>query len=191
MVQLTLAAPLAALLLAACRQDMHDQPKKEPFEASAFFADGRAGRPQVAGTIARGELREDVLLETGRTADGELSAVFPFEITADVLARGRERYDINCSPCHDRTGGGNGMVVQRGLRAPSSFHTERLRAVPPGYVFDAITNGFGVMFDYADRIAPEDRWAIAAYVRALQLSQNAKLADATPEGRAALEGGGS
>lgn len=183
---------LAALVLmaGACRQDMHDQPKVDPFEASEFFADGRSARPQVAGTVARGELREDTLLFTGRMPDGKLATAFPFPITAEVLARGRERYDIFCSACHDRAGTGNGMVVQRGLRVPSSFHVERLRDAAPGHFFDVITNGFGAMFDYADRIGPRDRWAITAYVRALQLSQHATLADATPEGRAELEGGG-
>ena len=178
------------VMLASCRQDMHDQPKYEPFEASSFFADGRSVRPQVEGTIARGELVTDSHLATGRV-DGELAKTFPFDVTAAVLERGRERYNIYCAPCHDQSGSGNGMIVQRGLRAPSSFHVERLRNETPGYFFDVITNGFGIMYDYSDRIVPEDRWAIVAYIRALQLSQNASVADATPEGRAALEGGGS
>ena len=176
--------------LGACRQDMHDQPKLDPFEASDFFADGRAVRPQVEGTVARGELELDTHLTTGR-GDGELATTFPFEVTPAVMERGRQRYAIFCTPCHGDTGAGNGMVVRRGLRAPESFHTERLRESPPGYFYDVITNGFGIMYDYSDRIEPRDRWAITAYVRALQLSQTADLADATEEGRAALEGGGS
>ncbi len=184
-------AALAALgLVAACRQDMHDQPRYEPYEPSAFFADGRSVRPQVEGTVARGELAQDEHLLLGRVG-GEFATSFPFEITAEIMERGRERYAIFCAPCHDQLGNGHGMIVQRGLRAPSSFHVERLREAPPGYFFDVVTNGFGAMFDYADRIEPRDRWAIVAFVRALQLSQNASLADAEPGARAALEGDGS
>ncbi len=174
----------------ACRQDMHDQPKVEPFEASDFFADGRSARPQVEGTIARGELSLDEHLAAGRV-DGELATTFPFEVTAEVMERGRGRYAIFCAPCHGSVGHGDGMIVQRGLRAPTSFHSERLRESPPGYFFDVITNGFGAMFDYADRITPRDRWAIVSFVRALQLSQNAELADAAPEARRVLEEEGS
>ena len=169
--------PLLALMLATslglagCRQDMHDQPKAEPLERSDFFPDGRSARPWVVGTIARGQLREDEHLYTGKV-HGRHAETFPFPVDARVLERGRERFDIYCSPCHSRLGDGNGMIVQRGFRRPTSFHDERLRKAPPGYFFDVITNGFGTMFDYADRIVPEDRWAIAAYIKALQLSQN-------------------
>ena len=155
---------------------MHDQPRFEPLEASTQFDDGRSARPRVPGTVARGEREYDAHLLDGRV-NGELATTFPLEITADVLARGRERYDIHCSACHDRAGTGQGIVVERGLKQPASFHVERLRKVPPGYVFDVITRGFGAMYDMADRIPPDDRWAITAYVRVLQRSQNAKLAD--------------
>jgi len=173
---------LLGFLGAGCRQDMHDQPKLEPLEESNFFADGRASRPQVAGTVARGELRLDPHLY-----DGELAETFPFEITEDVLRRGRERYDIFCSVCHDRAGYGEGMAVKRGMKRPPSLHIERLRESPPGYFFDVITNGFGAMYDLSDRIDYSDRWAIVAYVRALQLSQNASLSDLTADARADLE----
>ena len=138
---------------------------------------------------ARGELRQDDHLYAGRV-NGELATTFPFEVTADVMQRGRERYGVFCTPCHDATGSGNGMIVQRGLKTPESFHSERLRTSPPGYFFDVVTNGFGVMYDYADRIAPRDRWAIAAYVRALQLARDGQLADAPAEARGRLEAEG-
>jgi len=173
--------------LVGCRQDMHDTPYLEPLEASAFFADGRASRPQVAGTIARGELIEDRVLATGRTADGELVDELPLPVTRELLERGRARYDINCSPCHDRLGYGDGLVVQRGMTRPPSMHVERLRTAPVGYVFDVVTNGFGAMYDQSDRVSVEDRWAIAAWVRVLQLSQNAELADAPAAERERLE----
>lgn len=179
------ALPVLAALLAGCRQDMHDQPKVEPYEASTFFADGRAVRPSVPGTVARGRLEEDEHLHRG-TAGGKPAETFPFEVTREVLARGRRSYDVYCSPCHDRTGEGNGTIVQRGMRRPPSFHVERLRAAPPGYYFDVITNGFGAMYDYSDRIVAEDRWAIAAWVRVLQRSRNATLADVPPAERERL-----
>lgn len=180
------AAALLALLAAGCRQDMHDQPRLEPLEASAFFADGRASRPQVPGTVARGELIDDPHLATGKVGGG-FAETFPFPITREVLERGRERYDILCSVCHDRAGYGEGIVVKRGMTQPPSLHVERLRAAPPGYFFDVVTNGFGRMFDYADRTTPQDRWAIVAYVRTLQLSQHAPLADAPEDVRVRLE----
>ena len=166
----------ATPLLAACRQDMHDQPKYKPQQASSFFADGRANRPLIAGTIARGRLKTDDLLETGKQG-AEFSKEFPFPVTATVLERSASRYGIFCAPCHDATGAGNGMVVQRGMKQPVSFHIDRLKDVAAGYYFDVMTNGFGAMYDYADRITVEDRWAIAAYIRVLQKAQNAKLAD--------------
>ena len=169
---------LAVLLVAAfgCRQDMFDQPKVRPLQASTFFADGRASRPLPEDTVARGQLRADELLYTGRIG-GAVADVFPFPVTKAVLDRGQERFEIFCSPCHGRTGYGDGMIVQRGFKAPPSFHSERLRQAPAGHFFDVMTNGFGVMYDYRSRVAPEDRWAIAAYIRALQLSQNATAAD--------------
>jgi mono/diheme cytochrome c family protein len=177
---------LAALALGACRQDMHDQPKYKAQARSDFFVDQRAGRPLVEGTVARGFLREDALLYTGKV-DGAPADVFPFQVTAAVMARGQERFDIFCSPCHGRTGTGDGLVVRRGYRRPASFHDPRLRAIAAGHFFDVMTNGFGAMPDYAQQIPVEDRWAIAAYVRALQRSHQGTLADVPAAERAALQ----
>jgi mono/diheme cytochrome c family protein len=163
-------------LLLGCRQDMHVQPKYVPEDPSTFFADGRSERQPVEGTVARGELRTDELLYTGRV-NGVVADLFPFPITAADLARGRERYNIYCSPCHDYTGSGNGMIVQRGFPSPPSFHLDRLRQAPAGHFFEVITNGVGLMYSYAARVAPEDRWRIAAYIRALQLSQRGAITD--------------
>jgi hypothetical protein len=162
---LVLAAMLAAA--AACRQDMHDQPKYEPLEASTLFADRLSARPLVEGTVARGQLNEDEHFYTGKI-DGVPVDTFPYPITREIVDRGHERYDVFCAPCHDRTGGGRGMVVRRGYRQPTSFSDPRLMTVPPGYFFDVMTNGFGVMPDYRAQIPPADRWAIAAYIKALQ-----------------------
>lgn len=182
-----LAAVVLALGLAAgCRLDMHDQPRYEPLEASTFFEDGRSARPRIEGTVARGELREDVHLYTGRVG-GELATTFPFPVTRETLERGRERYQIFCSPCHGGLGNGNGIIVQRGFTQPTSFHDPRLRNVAPGYIFDVVTNGFGAMTSYRTRVRPEDRWAVTAYIRALQLSQNARLSDVPPDVRSELE----
>ena len=182
----SLSLALGLALLSACRQDMHDQPRYEPLEASAFFADGRSARPQVEGTIAHGELRIDDHLYRGKV-DGEFATTFPFEITREVMERGRERFNIFCSPCHGRLGNGEGMVVERGLKQPPSYHIERLREAPPGYFFDVITHGFGAMYDLSDKISVRDRWAIVAYIRALQLSQNATLDDVPTGMRGMLE----
>jgi hypothetical protein len=183
---LRVCGAVVALWLAGCRQDMHLQPKYVPEDPSTFFADGRSERQPVTGTVARGHLRTDELLYTGR-ANGVVADLFPFPITAADLSRGRERYNIYCSPCHDYTGGGNGMIVQRGFPSPPSFHIERLRQAPAGHFFDVMTNGFGLMYSYASRVSPEDRWRIAAYIRALQLSQHGATGD-LPEaqGRALL-----
>lgn len=171
---------LAALLLAsACRTDMMDQPRYKPLAASDFFGDGRSARPPVPGTIARGHLNDDTHLHTGKV-DGVLVTTFPFPVNKPVFERGRERYNIYCAPCHDLVGNGNGMVVRRGYRQPPSLHEDRLRAAPAGHFFDVMTNGFGGMPDYAAQIPVRDRWAIAAYVRALQLSQRAAPADVPP-----------
>lgn len=172
--------------LAACRQDMHDAPRYEPLEASTFFADGRGSRTLVANTVARGMLREDEHLYQGKV-DGQLTDTFPMPVTTEVMARGRERFNVFCAPCHGRTGQGNGMVVQRGFRAPPSFHDERLRTAPVGYFYDVQTNGFGAMSDYAAQVPVADRWAIAAYIRALQFSQRATVGDVPPERRAELD----
>lgn len=181
-----LAVGLCGLVL-GCRHGMEDQPKVRTLGGSAFFADGRAARPRVPGTVARGHVDADELLATGKTG-GREADLFPYPIDAAVLARGRERYDIYCSPCHDRTGGGDGMAVRRGFPRPPSFHEPRLRAAPAGHFVAVMTNGDGKMYPFADRVSAEDRWAIAAYIRALQLSRNAALSDAAPEDRAALEG---
>lgn len=155
---------------------MHDNPRSEPLEASRVFADRSSSRPLVEGTVARGHLNDDDFLYTGK-AGGQPVAEFPFAITRKELDRGEERFNIYCAPCHGKTGDGRGMVVQRGFRQPPSFHIDRLREAAPGYVFDVITNGFGVMPDYRAQITPEDRWAVVAYLKALQLSQNATMAD--------------
>ena len=172
--------------LAACRQDMHDAPNYQPLEASAFFADGRASRTLVANTVARGQLREDEHLYTGRIG-GQVAAEFPMAVTAEVMARGRERFNVFCSPCHGRTGEGNGMVVQRGFRQPPSYHEARLVDAPAGHFFDVMTNGFGAMQDYASQVPVADRWAIAAYIRALQLSRRASMEDVPAADRPALD----
>ena len=164
---------------------MHDQPKYTAYKPSDFFPDGRSARPLVEGTIAQGQLNDDELLYDGR-ADGQPATVFPFAIDAAVMQRGRERYNIYCTPCHGLTGDGDGMVVQRGYRRPSSFHVDRLRQAPPGHLFDVMTNGFGAMPDYAAQIPVRDRWAITAYIRALQLSQYATVAELSPEARGQL-----
>lgn len=170
---------------------MHDQPKFIPLRPTDFFGDGRSERPLLEGTIARGHLRDDAAFYTGKGPDGKPLDTFPFAVTKEVIERGQDRFNVYCSPCHDRTGRGNGMVVRRGYRPPPSYHSDRLRQVPHGYIFDVITNGFGAMPDYAAQIPPEDRWAIVAYVRALQLSQNAALSDVPPEARAQLDQGGA
>jgi mono/diheme cytochrome c family protein len=173
-------------IAAACRQDMHDQPKYIPLRQSSFFGDDRSARPLVAGTVARGHLRDDELLYTGKV-NGADANVFPFRVDAAVMARGRERFDIFCSPCHGRTGQGDGMVVRRGFRRPPTFHQDRLRNAPAGQLFDVITNGFGAMPDYAAQVRAEDRWAIVAYIRALQLSEHASLTDVPTDKRPELD----
>jgi mono/diheme cytochrome c family protein len=172
---LALLAPLA-LGSAACRQDMHDAPRVEAYEATDAFDDGRGNRQLVEGTVPRGWLNDDEQLTTGKV-NGQLVDEFPFPVTREVLDRGRQRYNAYCTPCHGPTGLGNGMIVQRGLKAPPSFHDDRLRTSPAGYYFDVMTNGFGVMQDYRSQVDVKDRWAITAYIRALQLSQRATLAD--------------
>jgi len=159
----------------------------KPYEPSPFFADQQSERQVISGTVALGLLRMDELLYTGKVG-GQLATTFPFTVTRAVLARGQERYNIYCAPCHGLLGDGNGMIVQRGLSAPPTFHQQRLRDAPVGHFFDVITNGFGRMYSYASRVTPEDRWAIIAYIRALQLSQNAALADVPPDQRSKVQG---
>jgi mono/diheme cytochrome c family protein len=186
------ALPLALLVLStialgACRQDMHDAPRYESYEASTFFADGRSSRTAPAGTVARGWLREDEALYTGKV-NGQTVDAIPFEITHADVKRGQERFSIYCTPCHGQLGDGNGMVVQRGLRQAANFHQDRLRLERIGYFYDVVTNGFGAMQGYAEQVPVRDRWLIAAYVRALQLSQNARIEDVPAEQRGTLGG---
>jgi hypothetical protein len=177
---------LGLALMAGCSQEMAEQPRYEPLEPSTFFADERSSRPVVEGTVARGYLQLDELLYTGKIG-GQLAEILPFPVTRELLARGQERYNIYCTPCHDPTGHGQGMIVQRGLRPPPSFHIERLRQAPVGYFFDVITNGYGAMANYAVEVAPVDRWAITAYIQALQLSQHAAVAELPEMDRRQLE----
>lgn len=175
------------LLMTGCRRDMFVQPSEKPLERNAFFRDNQmASRPLPAHTIARGQLEEDEAFYTGKIGD-KLVTEFPMPITREVLLRGQERFNIYCSPCHGRTGDGNGIIPQRGFPAPPSYHIDRLRDAPVGHFFDVITHGYGVMYSYAARVEPEDRWAIAAYIRALQLSHNAKVADVPGQEQAKLE----
>jgi mono/diheme cytochrome c family protein len=168
---------LALATLSACRLDMHVQPRENPLSRSDFFADQRSARPLVEGTVARGQLHADTYFYTGKIGDTPGDAM-PFPATKEVMERGRERYNIFCVPCHSRVGDGNGFVVSRGFsRKPPSYHIARLQKAPLGYFYDVMTNGYGVMPDYASQIPPHDRWAIVAYIRALQLSQNAMAAD--------------
>src|SRR5947209_16499223 len=172
-----LALIAAIALWSGCRLDMHVQPKQNPLSPSDFYADKRSARPLVEGTVARGQLHEDTYFYTGRIGDNP-GDVMPFPVTKEVLDRGRERYNIYCAPCHSRVGDGNGYIPSRGFsRMPPSYHTPRLQKAPLGYFFDVMTNGFGIMPDYASQVSPEDRWKIVAYIRALQLSQNATMND--------------
>jgi mono/diheme cytochrome c family protein len=176
---LAVALACAGVVASGCRQDMHDQPKYKVNGWSNFFADHRNNRPLVPNTVARGRLYEDDLLYRGRV-DGKLAEVYPMPITAAVLERGRQRYAIYCQPCHSPAGDGNGIAVQRGMKRPPSYHIERLQKSPPGYIYDVITNGFGSMYDYKERIGVEDRWAIVAYVQTLQSSQNTSFDQLSP-----------
>jgi mono/diheme cytochrome c family protein len=173
---------LAVMSTTACRLDMHVQPRYNPLAKSDFFPDQRAARPLVAGTVARGDERADAYFYTGKigNAPGEY---MPFPVTKEVLERGRERFNVYCSPCHSRLGDGNGFIPSRGFpRKPPSYHIERLQKAPLGYFFDVMTNGYGIMLDYSAQVSPHDRWCIVAYIRALQLSQNATAAD-VPQGQ--------
>ena len=175
--KIALASSLAATtLLAGCRQDMHNQPKFYPQRGTTFYADGRSVRPQVENTVARGQLSQGDYLHTGMM-NGAEGNVMPFAVNMDVLARGQEKYNVYCTPCHSRVGNGVGMIVQRGYAKAGNFHTARLEAAPLGHFFNVISNGYGAMPDYSAQVTPEDRWAIVAYIKALQLSQNAQSSD--------------
>ena len=176
---------LAVLALAGCRQDMHDQPRFKPLAKSDFYGDLRSARAPVEGTVARGQLHEDTYFYTGKVGSNP-GDYLPFAANEEVLARGRERFNIYCSPCHSQLGDGNGVIVQRGYRQPPSYHTERLRKAPLGYFFDVMTNGFGAMPSYASRVESDDRWRIVAYIRALQLSESASVNDVPADQRQGL-----
>jgi hypothetical protein len=184
---LGLCAAMLTVVAGGCqiRQDMADQPKYTPLSPSPFFDDGRSERPLVENTVARGSIADEDLFVPKE------SNAFPLPLTPELLNRGHERYRIFCSPCHGMQGDGNGMVSMRGMKHPPSFHDARLRQVPNGYIFDVITNGFGGMLSYSTQIPPADRWAIIAYVRALQLSRNAPVSELPPDVRAKLPGGGT
>jgi len=177
----------AALALAGCHEDMYNQPRYEPLERSDFFDDERSARPLVPGTIPYGAEPATDVKHTGRDASGELTTELPLPLNAALLERGRERFNIFCAVCHGRAGDGNGMIVQRGYRQPPTYHSDRLRGVPIGHFFDVMTSGFGAMPSYALQVPIEDRWAIAAYIRALQLSQYATVDDVPANLRAQLD----
>jgi len=185
-----LRALFVALVLAGvtgCRPDMFNQPRYKTYSENHFFHDGASARPLPIHTVARGHAELDTEYFTGLTDEGKLVETLPQPITKATLQRGRERFDIYCAVCHGRTGEGNGMIVQRGFPAPPSYHTQRLRAAPVGHFYDVITNGYGVMYSYAARVDPDDRWAIAAYIRALQLAQNGTLDDVPESERTTLQ----
>ena len=193
----SLTGGLLAAALCACRQDMHDQPKKKPQSANVLFADGKTARNFVPGTIPHDNsddlhsgdsrwLAEDAAFYTGKL-DGKPVETFPLKVDAALLARGENRFAISCTPCHGRLGNGDGMVVARGMKRPPSWHIERLQKSPPGYFYDVITNGFGAMYDLADRLNPKDRWAVVAYIRALQLSQNVKYDELSAQEKELIE----
>jgi mono/diheme cytochrome c family protein len=170
----TCLALLAASVLfsSACRNDMHSQPRYKAYAATNFFDDGRSERPAIEDTVARGQLHLDQARYTGKLNGKDVETI-PIQIAKEDLLRGQERFNIYCSPCHGRLGNGHGMIVARGLRQPPSYHDERLLNAPVGHFFDVMSNGYGSMYSYASRVAVDDRWRIAAYIRALQLSQNA------------------
>ena len=174
------AAMAACAAIAGCQQQMGVQPRYKPLAKSDYFADGLSARQPVAGTLPQGRIELDPLYVPGT------SNTFPLPLTPELLARGRERYNIFCTPCHGQIGDGNGFIPTRGFRRPPTFHSDRLRNAPVGHFFDVVTNGFGAMPDYASQIPPRDRWAIIAYIRALQLSQSVPAARLSAEERANL-----
>lgn len=177
---LTVLLALPLVLLAGCRQGLYDQAKYEPYEASAQFPDGASSRPLPAHTVARGHLREDVGYYTGKDAEGQFVTAFPMEVTREVLERGRQRFGIFCSPCHGMTGVGNGMIVQRGYKRPASYLEPWVQEMPPGFFFNAMTEGYGVMPSYASQVPPQDRWAIAAWIQVLQAARGVPIPQRPP-----------
>ena len=177
---------LVALTLIACRRDMMNQPRARPFSQSNFFSDGTSARSLPPHVVARGAINQDDLFHTG-LANGILATQLPMKLTPQLLGRGRERYDAFCAECHGRIGDGQGVVAQRGFPAPPSYHIDRLRDAPLGHFFDVMTNGYGAMASYASQVDPQDRWAITAYIRALQLSQNANPANLSANEKEELE----
>lgn len=170
-----------AIALSGCdRDDMHNGARLKPYEASKFFADGASARPQVEGTVARHQAIDPVQAGSGRV-NGQLVDTFPFEMTRRDLLRGQERFTIYCAPCHAATGEGDGMIVRRGFTKPPSFHVQKLREAPVGHFVDVMTNGYGAMYSYSDRVSVDDRWRIAAYIRVLQLSQRADPTQLPPD----------
>lgn len=175
----------AALMLGGCaRLDMQDQPKYKPQRPSEFFADGRSGRPELEGTVARGEMKDDAAFYEGKNEKGDDVDVFPVAVDKAFIERGHQRFDIYCAPCHGRLGNGLGMIVRRGFKQPPSYHIDRLRNAPVGHFYDVISNGYGAMLNYAAQVQPRDRWAIVAYIRALQYSENANINELSAEARA-------
>jgi mono/diheme cytochrome c family protein len=178
------ALAAASLLAVGCsRLDMQDQPKYRPQRPSDFFADGRSERQPVEGTVARGTLNEDMAFYAGKDEAGKDIEAFPITVNKEVMLRGQQRYDIYCAPCHGRIGNGLGMIVRRGFKQPPSYHIDRLREAPVGHLYDVISNGYGAMLNYASQVQPRDRWAIVAYIRALQYSENASVNDLSAEAR--------
>jgi mono/diheme cytochrome c family protein len=173
------------LLCAGCSQDMWNGSRLKPLSTSPFFADGRSSRPLEPGTVARGTLAQDYL-HPPLPANGVETDTLPFPLTRAALDRGQERFTMYCAECHGYTGYGNGIVVKRGYPPPPSYHTDRLRNAPLGHFYDVMTHGYGIMYPYNDRVQPADRWAIAAYIRALQLSQNARPADIPASAQAGM-----
>ena len=186
-----LAFSCVSIFLGGCRQDMQDQPKYKPQRPSQFFADGRSGRPELEGTVARGALNDDSAFYEGKDEKGGDVDVFPVAVDRAFIERGQQRYDIYCAPCHGRIGNGLGMIVRRGFKQPPSYHIDRLRNAPAGHFYDVITNGYGAMLNYAAQVQPRDRWAIVAYIRALQYSQNANINELTADARSKVPAAGA
>jgi mono/diheme cytochrome c family protein len=198
---------LALLTGAGCRQEMANQPRYNPLAESDFFGDGRSARAPEPGTVARGESADDAALDNGRSQEARWAASvtgsgagfgfnlitvyrggfsFPVPVDDEVMRRGQERFNIYCAVCHDRVGTGRGKIVERGYLRPPSYHIERLRNAPLAHYYEVVSNGYGAMPSYSDKLTPDDRWAVIAYIRALQWSQYVRYADLTDEERRKL-----